>query len=80
MSNYIIGLTFILFGGYKIYLEDVFESLLYFSVGIGFLLMGASKDQRFGKYKKQINIASWVFVLLGVLLFIAVLRRDAYGL
>ena len=79
MSNYLIGLVLILFGGYKVYLHDLLESILYFCVGFGFLLMGASRDHRFEKFKKQIHVASWVFVLLGVLLFIAVLRRDAYG-
>lgn len=79
MTNYLIGLVFLVFGGYKTYMEDFLESALYFSVGFGFLLMGASKDARFEQYKKQINVASWVFVLLGLLLFIAVIRRDAYG-
>jgi hypothetical protein len=79
MTNYLIGLVFLLFGGYKIHLQDFLESALYFCVGIGFLLMGASKDSKFERYKKQINIVSWVFVMLGLLLFIAVIRRDAYG-
>ena len=79
MSNYLIGLVFILFGGYKIYVADVLESALYFCVGIGFVLMGAAKDQRFEMFKKQINVASWIFVIGGVILFIAVLRGDAYG-
>ena len=79
MRNYLIGLAFIIFGGYRIYLTNLLEAFLYFAVGIGFVLMGAAKDERFEKYHKQINVASWIFILGGVLLFIAVLRRDAYG-
>jgi len=79
MSNYLIGLAFLGFGGYRIYLADGLEAALYFCVGIGFVLMAAAKDDRFEEYKRQINITSWIFVLGGVLLFIAVLRQDAYG-
>ena len=79
MRNYLIGLAFVLFGVYRIYLNNILEATLYFTVGIGFALMGAAKDARFSNYHKQINIASWVLIITGVILFIAVLRRDAYG-
>ncbi|MCH7513819.1 MAG: hypothetical protein IH947_07725 [Bacteroidetes bacterium] len=79
MRNTWIGLAIIFFGGYTLYDDDVLEALLYFSVGLGFTLMGIVKDPRFEAYKKILNIVSWIFVLSGVLLFIAVLRRDAYG-
>ena len=79
MINYLIGLAFIIFGGYRIYLTNLLEALLYFTVGIGFMLMGAAKEEKLIKFHKQINIASWIFILGGVLLFIAVLRQDAYG-
>jgi len=79
MKNSWIGLAIIFFGGYTLYTKDVLEAILYFSVGLGFALMGIVKDPRFEAYKKILNIVSWIFVLAGVLLFIAVLRRDAYG-
>lgn len=79
MRNYLIGLVFILFGGYRIYISSVFEAILYFCVGVGFVLMGAAKDQRFERFKRTINILSWIFVIAGVLLFIALLRKDVYG-
>lgn len=79
MKNYLIGMAFLIFGGYRLYLSNLLETFLYFSVGIGFILMGAAKDEKFEKFHKKINVASWIFVIGGVILFIAVLRRDAYG-
>ena len=79
IKNTRIGLAIIIFGGYTLYNDDVLEALLYFSVGLGFALMGAVKDPRVEAYSKILHIVSWIFVLSGILLFIAVLRRDAYG-
>ena len=79
IKNTWIGLAIIFFGCYTLYNDDVLEALLYFSVGLGFALMGAVKDPRVEAYSKILHIVSWIFVLSGILLFIAVLRRDAYG-
>lgn len=79
MRNYLIGLAVLLFGGYRLYVSDLLETLMYFSVGTGFILWEAAKDEKFVKFHKQINVASWIFIIGGVILFIAVLRRDAYG-
>jgi len=79
MKNYLIGLAVLIFGGYRLYLSDFLETIMYFSVGIGFVLWGAAKDEKFEKFHKQIDVASWIFIIGGVILFIAVLRRDAYG-
>ena len=59
---------------------EILEPVLYSSVGIGFILMDAVKNERFAPYKRILTILSWIFVLAGVLLFIALLRNDAYGL
>jgi len=79
MKNIWVGLAFVLFGGYRGYIGGWLEAALYISVGIGFGLMGIVKIEGFERYKKQIDIASWIFVGLGVILFIALLRSDAYG-
>ena len=78
MKNTWIGLAIVAFGIYSMVRGETLEAAMYFSVGSGFSLIGILKDPRFYAYKKILNILSWVFVLVGVLLFIAVLRQDAY--
>jgi len=85
INNTWIGIAFVAFSIYKsITGGDILESTLYASVGIGFVLMDAVMDavkmERFAEYKRLLTILSWIFVLAGILLFIAVLRKDAYGL
>ncbi len=76
-----IGLALIGFGAYKSIQESsVLEPVLYACVGLGFVLMDAVKNQKFAPYKKLLTILSWVFILAGIFLFIALLRQDAYGL
>ncbi len=79
IKNSYIGIAFLMFSTYKA-IEDVnvLESILYASVGIGFMLMDAVKNPRLADYKKPLTILSWVFVISGLLLFIALLRQDAY--
>jgi hypothetical protein len=80
-TNTWIGIFFVGFAAYKSIIGDgLLDSVLYSSVGIGFILMDAVKNERFAPYKKILTILSWVFVLAGVLLFIALLRQDAYGI
>lgn len=76
-----IGLALIALAAYKSVQEpQILEPVLYSCVGIGFILMDAVKNERFAPYKKVLSILSWVFVLAGLFLFIALLRQDAYGL
>jgi len=79
IKNTYIGIAFLMFSAYKA-TEDVnvLESILYASVGIGFILMDAVKNPRLVDYKKPLNILSWIFVISGLLLFITLLRQDAY--
>ena len=81
ISNTFIGLAFLALAAYKSFSDvNVLESVLYASVGTGFLLMDLVKKPTLAKYQRVLTILSWVFILAGVLLFIALLRQDAYGL
>ncbi len=80
MRSLWIPLAFYLLGVYTFVQSRLLESVLYISVGSAFLLLDASKNQRFAKYKKELNILSWIFVAASILLFIAVLRQDAYNI
>ena len=80
MKNAWIGLAIIAFGIYTLLGDKFLEAIMYISVGLGFTLMGILKDPRFSSYKKFLNILSWIFVIAGILLFIAVLRQDAYSI
>ena len=81
IKNTYIGLAFLGFAAYKsIVGAGALESVLYATVGTGFLLMDAVKMESLAPYRRILMILSWVFVLAGLLLFIALLRQDAYGL
>lgn len=80
MKNIWFGIVLIAFGIYRASAGDWLEFSMYCSVGLGFSLMAAIKSNKLVGYKKALEILSWAFVILGVLLFIAVLRSDAYSL
>lgn len=81
IRNSWIGVAFMALGAYFATAgRGVLEPMLYATVGAGFVLMDAAKRPSLAPYKKLITILSWVFVLSGVLLFIALLRQDAYSI
>ena len=81
IKNTYIGAALLIFSAYKAMNDaNPVEAVLYASVGIGFILMDAVKNPKLAAYKKILNILSWIFVISGLLLFIALLRQDAYGL
>ncbi len=81
INNSLIGIFLVAFAAYKsVTGTEILEPVLYSSVGIGFILMDAVKNERFAPYKRILTILSWIFILAGVLLFIALIRQDAYGL
>ena len=76
-----IGLALIALAAYKsVQGPEILEPVLYTCVGIGFILMDAVKNEKLAPYKRILSILSWVFILAGLFLFIALLRQDAYGL
>ena len=80
MKNIWFGIVLIGFGIYRASAGDWLEFAMYCSVGLGFSLMAAIRANRLEGFRKILEILSWVFVILGVILFIAVLRSDAYSL
>ena len=80
MKDLLIPLAFYLLAAYMLVQSRLLEFVLYMSLGSAFLLLPASKNERYMKYKKPLTILSWIFIVVSVLLFIAVLRQDAYGI
>ena len=56
------------------------EGSLYLFMGLGFTLMGLLRAGRIKHNLKLWNSISWVLVAIAVVLFIFMLRMDAYGL
>ena len=79
MKSLWFGIIILAFGGYRLYLNDYLETAMYSSVGLGFVLTYLSGLITQAPFQKILKIASWVLIIAGILLFIAVLRRDAYG-
>jgi hypothetical protein len=76
------NLIIVAFGALAVYTftqEKVLEGIVYLLVTLGFGLMALIKTDKFARYRKTLNILSWVVILGAVLLFIALLRQDAYS-
>ena len=56
------------------------EGILYVSVGSGFTLMNLLKSGFFKTNLKFWNILSWILIILAIVLFLLVLRMDAYDI
>jgi len=80
MRSLWIALAFYALAGYMFTQSKTLEVLLYTFVGSAFILMDHAIKARFNKNKKQLTVLSWIFIIGSVLLFIAVLRQDAYNL
>jgi hypothetical protein len=76
--RYLIGGAMLLFGFYEVSTGNLWESSLYFTAGLAFISIGMLMSDKFEPYKKFLNIASWILIILAVLLFFYLLRTDQY--
>ncbi len=74
--RYVVGAIMLVFSVWQIYRNDYWEFALYFCAGIAFVIMGLLTDDVFPRARKFLNIVSWVFIILAVLLFLFLLRTD----
>ena len=71
--------VFGLLGVYTIYNEKYLEGIVYLLVGFGFALTSMSRSESFSKYKRPLTIISWIVIMGAVIMFIVLLRTDAYN-
>ena len=79
LLNYIIPVAFILLAIFNLYAEKWLEGVLYLTVGTAFPLMWAIRDKQITKNLKFWNALAWGLVIVALLLFLALLRTDAYS-
>ena len=79
-SRYIVPAALLVLAVVNFYDHRWVEGMLYLCVSFGFILMGLLKSGNIKTNVKLWNIVSWVLIMLGVVLFLFVLRMDAYGL
>lgn len=80
LSKYVVPTALLVLAVVNIYACRWIEGILYLCVSLGFVLMGLLKSGNIKTNVKFWNIVSWVLILAAVLLFLLVLRMDAYGL
>ena len=79
-SRYIVPAALMVLAVVNFYDLRWVEGSLYLCVALGFVLMGLLKSGNIQTNIKFWNIVSWVLIMLGLVLFLFVLRMDAYGL
>ncbi|GEM_PF-3042644 len=77
--KYIVPVAFIILAGYNLYLAHWLEGSLYAAVAIAFPLMWAIKEGYIKTNLKLWNAVAWALVILALVLFMALLRQDAYN-
>lgn len=63
---------------YQLLKPNYMEMALYLVAGTAFLLMGLIKNGYFAKYKKLVDIISWILIVATVFYFLFMLRMDSY--
>ena len=79
LKGTLITVAFAALAVYAFSSGKVLEGIVYILVALGFGLMDMVRSEKFVQYKKPLNIASWVVIIAAVILFVALLRMDAYG-
>lgn len=79
-TKYIVPLALIILAVVNFLDERWVEGLLYLSVGSGFSVLNLLKAGFFKSHLKFWNILSWALIVLAILLFLLVLRMDAYDI
>ena len=78
LLKYLIPLAFIVLAIFNLSTERWLEASLYICVGSAFPLMWAIRDKKITTNLKFWNILSWALVIIALILFMALLRTDAY--
>ncbi len=76
--RFLVGGAMVLFGLYQVITGNYWESSLYLTAGLAFISIGLLMSDAFPRYRKLLNIVSWVLIILAVLLFFFLLRTDQY--
>lgn len=79
MLKYLIPAAFILLAIFNLYSENWLEGLLYLTIGPAFPIMWAIRDKKITNNLKFWNAFAWGLVALALILFLALLRTDAYS-
>lgn len=75
---YLVGILFLLLGIYRIFHGSYLDSIMYFSLGFGFYITGIVKNKLYLPHHKWLGIVSWMFIFIALLIFLFLLRTDAY--
>ena len=78
LLKYFIPLAFLVLAGFNLINSNWLEASLYLCVGFAFPLMWAIRDGNITSNVKIWNLVSWGLIIVALLLFLAVLRTDAY--
>jgi hypothetical protein len=74
--RYVVGVVMILFAIYQIVIKDYWESALYITAGLAFITMGLITDDVFPRYRKAMNVISWILIFSAAFFFLFLLRTD----
>lgn len=62
---------------YNLLKPDYLEMTLYLMAGTAFALMGLTKEGKFIKHKKIIDVVLWTLIIFTALYFLFMLRNDS---
>lgn len=79
LLKYLIPAAFIALAIVNLYNANWLEGALYLTVGTAFPLMWAIRDKKITNNLKFWNALAWGLVIIALLLFLALLRTDAYS-
>lgn len=79
-SKYVVPIALIVLAVFNFVNLKWIEGFLYLFVASGFSLMGLLRAGQIKSNIKLWNRISWVLVIMAVVLFILLLRMDAYGI
>lgn len=74
--RYVVGVIMILFSVYQIIENNFWEFGLYLSAGLAFITMGLITDDVFPRFRKAMNIFSWILIFTAAFFFLFLLRTD----
>jgi len=75
---YLAGTLFLLLCVYRLFFGAYIEATMYLSLAIGFGITGIIKNELYLHHGKLLGIISWVMIFIALLIFLYLLRMDAY--
>ncbi|MEM7107515.1 MAG: hypothetical protein AAF519_04755 [Bacteroidota bacterium] len=75
-TQYLVGILLVALAIYQAFKDQTLEFLTYTVAGLAFVMMGLMTDGFFAKYRKAMNVVSWVLTLLAGLLLLTLFRND----